>query len=124
MHLIARLFNSRALSRKSYTAITELVHKVSPQSHVPAHIERPPYARTGHVGPASSVVEIKNVQQVEAMRRSCRVARNVLNIVREKVKVSVVLCRSADKLNRNTLLMVANLKYFFSSTSDFQVLFR
>ena len=70
-------------------AITELAQTVLRRRQVPDHIATPPYARTGHVKPPSPVIEIKNAEQIEAMRQACGVARSVLNTVRDEIRVRI-----------------------------------
>lgn len=60
---------------------------MSPSSHVPSHIERPPYADSGVVPVPPQSIEIKTDEQIAAMRTACRTARKVLNIARDNVKV-------------------------------------
>ena len=58
---------------------------------VPQHIQCPPYAQTAKVPPSPTVVEIKTAEQIQAMRKACRVARKVLNSARDAVKVTITL---------------------------------
>ena len=50
---------------------------VSPKRHVPEHIVRPDYAETGKPG-QHNFPEIKDAARIERMRRSCRLAAQVL----------------------------------------------
>jgi hypothetical protein len=61
--------------------------KVSAPINVPEHINRPPYYKNDILPPAPSVPEIKSSEQIEKMRKSCALARRVLNYSKSIVKV-------------------------------------
>ena len=50
---------------------------IGPRRRVPSHIKRPPYARSGEPGPATSPM-IRSSEEVEAMRRAGQMAAEVL----------------------------------------------
>lgn len=50
---------------------------VGPRRRVPRHIERPPYARSGEPGPATSPA-VRSADEIEAMRRAGQLAAEVL----------------------------------------------
>ena len=54
---------------------------------VPPDIKRPPYAFTGIVPPSPSYAEIKTESEIKHMKEACQVARKVLNIAKDFVKV-------------------------------------
>ncbi|KAJ7391964.1 Methionine aminopeptidase 1D, mitochondrial [Desmophyllum pertusum] len=92
VQLLKRIVNWKyrnSSTNNSFEVISELCHKVSPSSHVPSHIERPPYADSGVVPVPPQSIEIKTDEQIAAMRTACRTARKVLNIARDNVKVGV-----------------------------------
>lgn len=62
--------------------------KVSPRKLVPDHIPKPSYYLTGEPTESIDHPEIKNVQQVQRMRDSCRLAANILKKVGHNIKVS------------------------------------
>lgn len=56
-----------------------LPHKTTPVKGVPNHIQKPPYAFTGVVGPKPLEIDIKTEEQVAVMRDTCRLARKILD---------------------------------------------
>lgn len=58
---------------------------------VPEHINKPYYYFKPNK-PSSTIgkIEIKNEQQIEGMRRSCKLAANILQICNDVVKVSLM----------------------------------
>ena len=66
-----------------------LPQETTPVKTLPKHINRPPYAKTGHVA-AQKVgedIEIKNDLQILGMRKAGKMARKILNITSEHLKV-------------------------------------
>ncbi|XP_044265998.1 methionine aminopeptidase 1D, mitochondrial [Tribolium madens] len=63
--------------------------KVSPQKKVPDHISKPSYYATGHPTEFIDHPEIKNLEQIQKMRNSCKLAANILKKVGSYVKVGV-----------------------------------
>ena len=61
--------------------------KVLAPRNVPEHINRPPYCKNDILPPAPSVPEIKSSEQIEKMRKSCALARRVLNYSKSILKV-------------------------------------
>lgn len=76
--------------------ITELGN-VSNEREVPDHIVKPSYYFTPMTGPSDNTgpVEIKNRQQIEGMRESCRLAANILNSVNSLLKPGI----TTDKID-------------------------
>lgn len=62
--------------------------KIGPWRTVPDHIPRPDYATTGKPRQRSGKL-IKNQDQLERMRKACRAARHVLEVVTSAVAVGV-----------------------------------
>ncbi|XP_008195219.1 methionine aminopeptidase 1D, mitochondrial [Tribolium castaneum] len=62
---------------------------VSPQKTVPDHIVKPSYYATGHPTEFIDHPEIKNLEQIENIRESCKLAANILKKVEYFVKVGV-----------------------------------
>lgn len=56
-----------------------LPHKTTPVKGVPNHIQKPPYAFTGVVGPKPLEIDIKTEEQVAVMRDTCRLVRKILD---------------------------------------------
>ncbi|WP_419910828.1 type I methionyl aminopeptidase [Candidatus Poriferisodalis sp.] len=62
---------------------------VSPRRAVPAHIELPPYARSGQASPAPSGVSPSNQATIDAMRLAGSAARRVLGAVAAEIAPGV-----------------------------------
>jgi methionyl aminopeptidase len=67
---------------------------VSPKRTVPPEIQKPEYAETGEpiserASKSSISIDVKNSEQIEGMRASCRIAREVLDIAGSFAKVGV-----------------------------------
>lgn len=62
---------------------------VSPRRAVPAHIELPPYARSGQASPAPSGVAPSDGATIEAMRQAGSAARRVLGAVAAEIAPGV-----------------------------------
>ena len=60
---------------------------VSPAREVPSHIVKPPYGIDKEPSLSPKIPEIKNTDQISHMRRSCALARKVLNFAKSLVKV-------------------------------------
>jgi methionyl aminopeptidase len=56
---------------------------------VPPHIARPPYARTGRVPESPHFVAINGKEQIDAIRKSAQLARNVLDLACSSAKVGM-----------------------------------
>lgn len=65
--------------------------KVSPMIRVADSISAPSYSKTGIPFPSPTEVEIKNEEQIQGMRQSCRLARNVLDLLHPVVKVGFII---------------------------------
>lgn len=78
-------------------ALTTPIHagRVSPPRPVPEQIRRPPYVATGGV-PNGRALPPLTVQAADRLRRSCRAARRVLEVVGAAVREGV----STDELDR------------------------
>ncbi|EDV28214.1 uncharacterized protein TRIADDRAFT_53589 [Trichoplax adhaerens] len=63
--------------------------QVSPAQPVPQGIPLPPYALTGVVPPSPITIEIKNEDQIDAMKRSCQLAYRILDSVKNYIKVGM-----------------------------------
>lgn len=61
--------------------------QVSPMTRVPDSICAPSYSKTGIPFPSPTEAEIKNKKQIHGMRQSCRLARDVLDLLQPVVKV-------------------------------------
>lgn len=55
------------------------------------HIEQPDYVGTALVPEWPDYIEIKNAEQIEGLARACQLARHVLLLAGESLKVSVDL---------------------------------
>ncbi|WP_420626033.1 type I methionyl aminopeptidase [Candidatus Poriferisodalis sp.] len=66
-----------------------VVGRVSPRRAVPAHIETPPYARSGRSPTATNAVEPSDSATIEAMRLAGSAARRVLAAVAAEVAPGV-----------------------------------
>ena len=66
-----------------------LAGKVSPQSTVPDHINRPEYAATGVPTSSRSSCKKDNSDQIERMRKAGQIARDVLDTVLAKVRPGI-----------------------------------
>ena len=66
-----------------------LPQETTPVKTLPKHINRPPYAETGHVAAKKlgEDIEIKNDLQILGMRKAGKMARKILNITSEHLKV-------------------------------------
>ena len=84
---IVLLLSTTVSTGSSYSVISELCHRVGPPRLVPRRIQLPTYGRTGKVPPQARMIEIKTTEQIEAMRKACRVARKVLSSARDIIKV-------------------------------------
>lgn len=56
---------------------------------VPPHIARPPYARTGRVPEPPHFIAINDKEQIEAIRKSAQLARDVLDLACSSAKVGM-----------------------------------
>jgi methionyl aminopeptidase len=77
-----------------YTGSVKPVYPLSPRRDVPAHIKSPEYADDGNPkaerkARATSNIAILNAEEQEAMRKVCRLAREVLDIVAREAKPGV-----------------------------------
>ncbi|XP_072220332.1 methionine aminopeptidase 1D, mitochondrial isoform X2 [Leuresthes tenuis] len=62
---------------------------VRPAYAVPKHIVRPDYVGTGLVPEWPDYIEIKNQEQIEGLARACQLARHVLLLAGQSVKVGM-----------------------------------
>ncbi|XP_070535942.1 methionine aminopeptidase 1D, mitochondrial-like [Ptychodera flava] len=62
---------------------------VSPMRTVPNGIEKPSYADTGNVPPKLKKADIKDEKAIEKMRKSCVLARKILDLAGRHVKVGI-----------------------------------
>lgn len=72
----------------NYSVLNELGEVCEPH-HVPAHIKCPPYAASGQPPHGPHGPEVKAEWQVDAMRKSCHIARSILNAVGENIQVGM-----------------------------------
>ncbi|MBA3709265.1 MAG: type I methionyl aminopeptidase [Planctomycetes bacterium] len=73
-------------------------YALRPRREVPAHIVRPDYAVSGRPqGPRSRTL-IKTPEQIERLRRACRLARQALEVAKAAVKPGV----TTDEIDRVT----------------------
>ncbi|KAI7899958.1 peptidase M24, structural domain-containing protein [Cokeromyces recurvatus] len=68
-----------------YTGELRAVYPLSPRRHVPEHIMRPDYAETSipvseQNVRMSSTIKVLNAEEIEGMRKVCKIAREVLDI--------------------------------------------
>lgn len=54
---------------------------------VPDHIDKPPYYVTQQRPPDEKEIEIKNAEQIQRMRESCKLAANILKKCGQEIKV-------------------------------------
>ena len=66
-----------------------VVGRISPRKAVPAHIETPPYARSGRSPAATNAIEPSDSATIEAMRSAGSAARRVLAAVAAQVAPGV-----------------------------------
>ncbi|XP_052038646.1 methionine aminopeptidase 1D, mitochondrial [Apodemus sylvaticus] len=62
---------------------------VSPAHPVPKHIKKPDYVTTGIVPDWGDSIEVKNEDQIQGLREACRLARHVLLLAGESLKVDM-----------------------------------
>ncbi|XP_061653924.1 methionine aminopeptidase 1D, mitochondrial isoform X4 [Phyllopteryx taeniolatus] len=62
---------------------------VRPAYAVPKHIERPDYVSTGLIPEWPDYIEIKNAEQIEGLARACQLARHVLLLAGQSLKVGM-----------------------------------
>ncbi|XP_077175834.1 methionine aminopeptidase 1D, mitochondrial isoform X2 [Paroedura picta] len=62
---------------------------VSPAHPVPKHIKKPDYVTTGIVPDWGDYIEIKNEDQIQGLRQACQLARHVLLLAGESLKVGM-----------------------------------
>nr|XP_061795561.1 methionine aminopeptidase 1D, mitochondrial-like [Nerophis lumbriciformis] len=62
---------------------------VQPAYPVPKHIERPDYVGTGLIPEWPDFIEIKNTEQIESLARACQLARHVLLLAGQSLKVGM-----------------------------------
>ena len=63
--------------------------RVSGARHVPDHIPKPLYVLSGIVPPQEGEAEIKTSDQIQRMRESCGIAREVLKVTGQAVQVGI-----------------------------------
>ncbi|KAK3097890.1 hypothetical protein FSP39_014199 [Pinctada imbricata] len=68
----------------------------TPLRPVPDYIRKPPYIINEKLDPPRSDIEIKTVEQIQGMRKSCQVARKILNIAATQLKVGM----TTDEIDR------------------------
>lgn len=64
---------------------------MSPQKSVPNNIVKPIYYKTGEPGDSINSPEIKTFSQIEHMRKSCKIAANILDKIGKSIKVILFL---------------------------------
>ncbi|XP_061152112.1 methionine aminopeptidase 1D, mitochondrial isoform X2 [Syngnathus typhle] len=62
---------------------------VRPAYAVPKHIERPDYVANGLVPEWPDYIELKNAEQIQGLARACRLARHVLLLAGQSLKVGM-----------------------------------
>ncbi|CAH0394722.1 unnamed protein product [Bemisia tabaci] len=95
-----QISSKRCLSTQTWSYVKP--GKVSERLTVPSYIPLPPYALTGEVpdlrflNPPIRQAEVKNEGQIGLMRRSCRLARFVLDSIEEIIRVGI----TTDELDK------------------------
>lgn len=69
--------------------VRELGKVSSDRFHVPDHIDKPFYYETQGSSKTDTIgdIEIKNSEQIQRMRESCKLAANILKLCGEKIEV-------------------------------------
>ncbi|XP_055456378.1 methionine aminopeptidase 1D, mitochondrial isoform X2 [Psammomys obesus] len=62
---------------------------VSPAHPVPKHIKKPDYVTTGIVPDWGESIEVKNEEQIQALREACQLARRILLLAGQSLKVDM-----------------------------------
>ncbi|XP_064608219.1 methionine aminopeptidase 1D, mitochondrial-like [Liolophura sinensis] len=75
--------------RVHYSLLRPWECEVSPQRAVPDSVPKPNYASSGYSEEPRTDIEIKTSEQIETLRTSCSLARHILTIAGEAVKVGV-----------------------------------
>lgn len=94
-HHVAHTSHNRFLwnvfKRKDFGSYAKISHmgEVSEPYPIPDYIDLPPYALTGEPTPGPTNPEIKTEEMIEGMRDACKLARTILNIVGENIKVGM-----------------------------------
>ncbi|CAI9739722.1 methionine aminopeptidase 1D, mitochondrial [Octopus vulgaris] len=70
--------------------------KVSKTLLVPAHIQRPPYVSVHGNDPHPNFIEIHSDQQIDSIRNSCSLARRILDLTSQHLKVGI----TTDELDK------------------------
>ncbi|XP_019734622.1 methionine aminopeptidase 1D, mitochondrial isoform X1 [Hippocampus comes] len=82
-----RFFWRKWMKSHSYNVVRPAT--VRPAYPVPRHIEQPDYVGTGLVPEWPDYIEIKNAEQIEGLARACQLARHVLLLAGESLKVGM-----------------------------------
>ncbi|KAM9790266.1 methionine aminopeptidase 1D, mitochondrial [Syngnathus typhle] len=75
--------------RKSHSHNVVRPATVRPAYAVPKHIERPDYVANGLVPEWPDYIELKNAEQIQGLARACRLARHVLLLAGQSLKVGM-----------------------------------
>ncbi|XP_062578530.1 methionine aminopeptidase 1D, mitochondrial-like [Saccostrea cucullata] len=87
-HVLSRVPTmNKQIKRGKFSIV--LPHKTTPTRVVPSFIQKPPYAVTGVVGPKPVETEIKNEEQIQTMRNTCRLARKILDSAGKQLKAGM-----------------------------------
>lgn len=82
-----RRFFWRTWKSQSYNVVRPA--KVTPAYVVPKHIVRPEYVGTGVVPEWPDYIEIQNQEQIEGLARACQLARHVLLLAGQSLKIGM-----------------------------------
>ena len=88
MSLVFSSFSTRKQKLYGNYEVIESTGQVSPTRSVPESITKPPYV-LGLSSITPSYPEIKSEKQIDLMRKSCAIARDVLNYSKGLVQVSL-----------------------------------
>jgi methionyl aminopeptidase len=81
-----KIFSWRPLATQKNSHDVVRTGHVSSELPIPSHIKQPPYVIKKRY-PTLSEIEIKNERQIERMRRSCLMARKVLDTAASQLRV-------------------------------------
>ncbi|ORY98821.1 peptidase M24, structural domain-containing protein [Syncephalastrum racemosum] len=84
-----------------YTGALRPVYPLSPRRKVPEHIMRPDYAETGLSksemdSKRYSTIKVHTPEEIEAIRKACKITREVLDIAAKAVRVGI----TTDEIDR------------------------
>ena len=65
-----------------------LPHRITPTRSVPDSIVKPSYAISGAIGPKPVEIDLKTEEQINVMRKTCQLARKILDAAGQELKAS------------------------------------